>query len=84
MELIGIISSVVAAISAVITLLFTVRNSKGEIIKRIEKKEKRIRRIEHQLVLKHGLNRGNGGFVTPLDEEKNRLQSEIVELRRKL
>ena len=84
MELIGIISSVVAAIAAVITLWFAIRNSKGEILKRIEKKENKIRRIEHQLILKYGLNRGRGGFVTPLDEEKSRLQAEIVELRRKL
>lgn len=51
MELIGIISSVVAAIAALATLWFSVRTGKGSILQRIDKKELRIRRINDKLVI---------------------------------
>ena len=51
MELIGIISSVVAAIVSLATLWFSVRTGKGSILKRIDKKEVRIRRINDKLVI---------------------------------
>ena len=54
MELIGIISSVVAAIAALATLWFSVRTGKGSILKRIDKKEARIRRIDDKLLQLNG------------------------------
>ena len=84
METIGVIASVVAALAAVITLVFTVRNNKGNILKRIDKKEEQIRMIDHQLFLRFGLNRGVGGYSSPLDMKKRRLQEEVAELKRKL
>ena len=84
METIGVVASVVAALAAVITLWITIRNSKGNILKRIDKKEEQIREIDHQLFLRFGLNRGVGGCITPLDMKKRSLQEEVSELKRKL
>ena len=55
---IGTIASIIAAVVAYITLRFTVRNSKGYILKQIDKKKKRIREIDIRLVKAYGLNRG--------------------------
>ena len=41
---IGTIASIIAAVVAYITLRFTVRNSKGYILKQIDKKKKQIDR----------------------------------------
>ena len=84
MEQIGILASVIAAVAAIATLCFSVRTSKGNILKRIDRKEQQIREIDHKLNLRYGLNRGSGGPITPLDEKRRRLQEEINELRRKL
>lgn len=61
MELLGIILSAIAAIAAVATLWFSVRTSKGNIHKRIKRKEEQIREIDNKLIPKYGLNRGTGG-----------------------
>lgn len=84
MEEIGIIASVIAAVAAIATFYFSVRTSKGNILKRIDRKEQQIREIDHKLTLRHGLNRSTGGPITPLDEKRRKLQEEINELRRKL
>ena len=87
MELLGIILSAIAAIAAVATLWFSVRTSKGNIHKRIKRKEEQIREIDNKLIFKYGLNRGTGytgGPITSLDEKRVRLQQEINELRLKL
>lgn len=83
-EVIGIILSAIAAFAAVFTLIYTIRNSKGCILKRIDKKEGQIRKLEHQLVLRYGINRGSGGPITSLDYKIRKLQREITELKRKL
>lgn len=84
MEEVGIIASMIAAVAAIATLYFSVRTSKGNILKRIDRKEQQIREIDLKLALRHGLNRGTGGPITPHDEKRRRLQEEINELRRKL
>ena len=84
MEMVGIISSVIAAIAALATLWFSVRTSKGSMLKRIDKKEAQIRRIDNQEIRMYGLNGRSHNVITPLDEKRNRLQSEIDELKRKL
>ena len=84
METIGVIASVVAALAAVITLVFTVRNNKGNILKRIDKKEEQIRKLDYQLLLRFGINRSSIGPVTPIDKKIGRLQEEISELKRRL
>ncbi|MBQ0127720.1 MAG: hypothetical protein KBS80_07045 [Bacteroidales bacterium] len=71
-------------IVTVATLIFTVKNSKGYIYKEIDKKTEQIRQIEHNEVLKYGLNGRFPRVITPEDEKKERLQNEISELERKL
>lgn len=82
--IIGTIASIIAAVVAYMTLRFTVRNSKGYILKQIDKKKKRIREIDIHLVKAYGLNRGRCHPITPLDEQKEKLEAEINELQRKL
>lgn len=81
---IGTIASIIAAVVAYMTLQFTVHNSKGYILKQIDKKKKLIREIDIRLVNAYGLNRGPCHPITPLDEQKERLEAEINELQRKL
>lgn len=81
---IGATASIIAAFVAYMTLWFTVRNSKGYILKQIDKKKKRISEIDIRIVKAYGLNRGQCHPITPLDEQKVRLEAEINELRRKL
>lgn len=80
--MIGTIASIIAAVVAYMTLRFTVRNS--NILKQIDKKKKRIREIDIRLVKAYGLNRGRCHPITPLDEQKEKLEAEINELQRKL
>lgn len=84
MEMIGIISSVVAAIAALATLWFSVRTSKGSMLKRMDKKEAQIRRIDDQQIRMYGLNGRFPNVITPLDEKRRKLQYEIDKLKRTL
>ena len=83
METIGIIASVIAAISAIITLIFTIRNSKGNIVKRIERKQQQVQDLEQRLYRTHGLN-ANIGMYPPFWKKKEKLEREIEELRKKI
>lgn len=80
---VGVIASVVAAIAAVLTLVVIIRNTKASILRRIDSKERHVQDIENYQCRKYGLNR-RSNVITPLDEKKHRLQSEINELRRRL
>ncbi len=84
MEMIGIISSVVAAIAALATLWFSVRTSKGSMLKRMDKKEAQIRRIDDQQIRMYGLNGRFPNVITLLDEKRRKLQYEIDKLKRTL
>ena len=84
MEMIGIIASVVAAIAAIAGLWFSLRSSKGSILKRIDRKEQQIREIDNAIIQRFGLNGGNVRAMTPMDAKRNRLCKEIAELKRKL
>lgn len=80
MEYIGVISSVIAA---VLSLFVTIRNTKASINRRIDRKKRKILEIENSQCRMYGLNR-KSNVITPLDEKKNKLQSEINELQRRL
>lgn len=85
MDTISVIASVVAAIASLLTLRYTVRMSKGNIRRRIEKKERQISDINNQLIDKFGINdNGTGRPMTALDWRKRELQTEIEELRKEL
>lgn len=83
MNTIGIIASVIAAIAAIITLVFSIRNSKGSVIKRIERKQRAIQDLDTQFARTHGLN-ANMSMHYPFWEKKQKLEAEINELRKKI
>ena len=83
MNNIGIIASVIAAVVAIITLFFTIRNSKGNIIKRIEREQRQIHEIENHFYRSYGLN-ANMGMHYPTSAKKRKLEEEIEELRKKI
>ena len=84
MELIGIITSIIAAVAAIVALWYTIGASKGSILKRIDRKEQQIHELDIQLIRKYGLNRGKGGCITRLDAKRSKLEAEVTELRRRL
>ena len=75
------IASIIAALGTVANFWFSIRNSKGYILKQIERKEEIIRQIDYQLAIRYGLNRSLHE-PTPLDEKKSKLLEEIEELRK--
>ena len=82
---IGTIASVVAAIAAILTLRYTVRMSKGNIRRRIEKKQRQIQDIDNRLVKKYGIYHTiRGRALTSLDAKKAQLLSDIHELEKEL
>jgi len=83
MNEIGIIASVIAAIAAIITLIFTIRNSKGNVIKRIERKRDEITRIETQFYRTYGIN-ANLSQHYPTSMKVRKLQNDIQELQKKI
>ena len=83
MNEIGIIASVIAAIAAIITLVFTIRNSKGNVIKRIEKKKRQIQDLDFQFSKTYGLN-ANMSMHYPTSMKKRKLEEEIEDLRKKI
>ena len=83
MNEIGIIASVIAAIAAIVTLIFTIRNSKGNVIKRIERKQQQIHDLNNHFTRSYGMN-ANMGMHYPTQSKKDRLEREIEELRKKI
>ena len=85
METVGIIASLVAAFASLMTLWYTIRMSKGNVRRRIERKRGQIGDIDNQLCRKYGLNdNGTGRALSPLDMKKRKLQEEIEDLRLEL
>lgn len=76
--------AILTFIITVATLRFTVKNSKGYLYKEIDKRNEQIRQIEHDEVMKYGLNGRFPSTITPEDELKAKLEKEIGELKRKL
>lgn len=83
MNEIGIIASVIAAIAAIITLVFTIRNSKSNVIKRIEQKQQQIQDLDFQFSKTYGLN-ANMRMHYPTQMKREKLEKEIEELRKKI
>ena len=83
MNEIGIIASVIAAIAAIITLLFTIRNSKGNVIKRIGRKQEQTRALEQSFFQAHGPN-ANMQMDYPTQMKKEKLERQIEELEKRL
>ena len=83
MNNVGIIASVIAAVVAIITLFFTIRNSKGNVIKRIERKQRQIQDLDNQFYRTYGLN-ANMRMHYPTQEKKDKLEKEIQELKNRI
>ena len=81
MSIIDIIK-IVGAMAAVVGTSFTILNSKRIILRKIERKENRIREIDHKQVLLYGLQRDSFHPYTNLDRKKERLNNQIENLRR--
>ena len=75
--------TILGAIAAIVGTIYAIRNSKGSILRRIDRKEAQIQRLDNKLCLKYGLHRGFGP-IDPLDEKKAKLQNQITELKRRL
>ena len=82
--MIGILASVVAALAAIASLVFSVRSSKSSVLKRIDRKEQKIREIDNALVRRFGLDSGGLRAMTPMDAKRSKLCIESEELKRKL
>ena len=80
---IATISSVIAVIVCILTLAYTVRNSKGSIIKRIERKERQIRIIEDRFTRTYGVN-ANIRMHYPTYHKIELLKEDIIELEKKI
>ena len=78
------IVKLIGAIAAVVGTSFTILNSKGCILRRIERKEEQIRRIDHELVVRYGLHRNPFHPETWLDARRKRLSNQIDSLKRLL
>ena len=75
---------IIAAVAAIVGSWITLRNTKGNIMKRIDRKEEQVRKTDYQLNLKYGLNGRAPKVITPLDEKRAKLVSQIEELKRQL
>lgn len=83
---IGTIASIVAAITgivAMITGIIAIRNSKGNVIKRIERKQQEIHSIENNFYRTYGLN-ATTRMHYPTQEKIDKLNEEIAELRKRI
>lgn len=83
MNEIGIIASVIAAIATIITLIFTIRNSKGNVNKRIERKQAQINALEQRFFQTYGP-RGEMRQHYEIQMHKEKLEKEIQELKKRI
>ena len=83
MDSIGTITSVIAAILAAIALFYTIRNSKGNVIKRIERKQRKIQDLDNWFARTYGLN-DNMRLHYDIQAKKEKLENEIAELRKRI
>ena len=83
MNEIGIIASVIAAIATIIALVFTIRNSKGNIVKRIERKKARIYALEQRFYKTYGPMAEMRQHYE-IQKKKEKLEAEINELLKKI
>lgn len=77
------IAPLIAAVVGIIALVFSIRNSKGSINKRIERKQSKIHDLEQSFYRTHGLNddmRRHWDY----QEKRNKLENDIDELRKRL
>lgn len=87
MNTISIICSIIAAAASIITVIFSFmmwRDSKRNLLKKIEKKERKINEIDNHLFRTFGADYSGRGPINSLEEKKRRQQSEVNYLKRLL
>ena len=84
LEIVGVVTSVIAAIVSVRTLKFTMQTSKGNVNRNIKSKEEQIREIEEQLFLLRKSPSQNMQQINYLKIELQKLQAEIKNLQQDL
>ena len=85
MEKINVIISIIAAIAAVVSAVLsynTLRYSKRNILKKLDKKQQQLSDIE--IAKRYGLNYSPRGPINSLETKKRELQSEIENLQKLL
>jgi len=83
---IGTIASIIAAITgivAMITGIIAIRNSKGNVIKRIERKQQEIQDLDNWFARTYGLN-DNMRLHYDIQAKREKLESDIVELKKRI
>ena len=83
MDTIILIVSLVAAIAAVLALVFMVRNSKDYVIKKIEQKERQIHNLEHECIQTHDLNDDMNRY-SEYSVKRHALEESIMALRKRI
>lgn len=78
------IIKLIGSIAAIIGTIYAITNSKRFIIRRIERLRRQVGRIDHEIILRCGLNRGTFHPITELDSRRERLNNKINELSRYL
>lgn len=78
------IIKLIGSIAAIIGTIYAITNSKRFIIRRIERLRRQVGRIDHEIILRYGLNRGTCHPITELDSRRERLNNKINELSRYL
>ena len=81
MNNIGIIASVIAAVATIIMLFFSIRNSKGNLTKRIERKERKINKIKNRYWRKYG---PMADISYPTVRKLERLNNGIAKLKKRI
>ncbi|MDE6556269.1 MAG: hypothetical protein K2K55_04825 [Duncaniella sp.] len=87
MNTVGIICSIIAAITGAASLIIAIltrRDSKRNLVKQIEKKDRQINEFDNRLFRQFGASYSGRGSINPLEEKKRRLQSEIDYLKKML
>lgn len=79
----GTIASIIAAITSIITLFYSIYNSKGNVRRRIERKQRKINELEFQFLKKYGID-ANMNQHYPTLRKKEKLENEINELEKEL
>jgi len=87
MDTVGIICSIIAAFASIITVIFSYlmwRDSKRNLFKQIEKRERMINEIDNRLFRQFGASYSGRGPINTLENKKRRLKSEANYLKKLL
>lgn len=80
---IGTIASIIAAFTGIFTLVYTIYHSKGNVRRRIERKQKKIDELEYQFSKTYGINARMSQHY-PTQRKKEKLENDIIELEKEL